>query len=192
MAKWNWIDDEAKTAVQAPPTLREALIELIRADTGTLHAGLVDRILADYAVIPAKVSEMHTDVANFIHDLMPLDTDEYPDVTTVVYALQAHYAMIPKVPTDGLEVEVPGWIVDQIKADAILEARAGLMESIDRASALAVSVAERETTAYMKGWNEALAAVARGDEAEPMTHESVIEDAEAIVDEEEAMRQADA
>jgi hypothetical protein len=178
MAKWNWPDKEADVTPrdlkeawdkidalgeEAPTTVRDALIEIIRKDAGVIYSGAVDAILATYAVIP-------------------------------------------KEPTDGLEVDVPGWVVSQIEADI----RADLNAFIERASKLAFDSAARDTAMYLKGWNECVEAVKRKEDVDTIVdepegfpipgwlvdqieeHHQAEETDEPEEDIDEAMRQADA
>ena len=76
----------------------------------------------------------------------------------------ATHALIPNEPTPGQEVDVPDWIVAQVEA----QVRAEINEALDAARRLAFDDAARMAAAHMRGWNECLETMRRGDEVEPM------------------------
>jgi hypothetical protein len=118
-----------------------------------------------------------------IDDLIPYDPDVRLDPRDVTDAIEDRFAVIPKEPTDGLEVDVPGWVVSQIEAAV----RAEMHVFIERASNLAFDSAARDTAMYLKGWNECVETAKRGEEVGLVEPED-----EADEDIDEAMRQADA
>jgi hypothetical protein len=172
VAKWNWTDEETDVT---PRDIKEAWAE-IEALTEDMDA----------AVAKGEAPAVRDTLIGLIDEQT---FNRETDVGVAVDRILAAFAVIPKEPTEeGTEADVPGWIVDQIKADAEVAVRADLHDAIEEASALAFSAAERDVAMYLKGWNEALAAVdARGRaEVEPIVEEDPAEDID------EAMRQADA
>jgi hypothetical protein len=183
VAKWNWTDEETDVT---PRDIKEAWAEIdaMTSEGGREPDHLTDAMRYEPTVLPEPKPDT---VRDTLVEIIRQDSGViYSDS---VDRILDRFAVIPKEPTEeGTEADVPGWIVDQIKADAEVAVRADLHDAIEEASALAFSAAERDVAMYLKGWNEALAAVdARGRaEVEPIVEEDPAEDID------EAMRQADA